>query len=807
MSTAQSPGNGQVIEISPRMARRYMNYEILSAVIWLVFGAAVGGAVFSGLLIVLKLTEVQIGYIMSLGLLMLPMQMIGAMVQRRYFHRKHYWLFWVAIHYSCFGVIALLAATWLQLPRGLGVTLFFGSYALAQFAAQCCGAVGSAWLGDVIPPRESSAFWNRRGGITLICNMVIGIAVGQLVDLLGQDKLSTYAMVMGGGACFGLLSMIPRYALADPNPHPEAQESPWAQIKLAFADRSFRQITRYFCFQSAAGWVIAAFYFVYLQREMKFSMTAIQILGAFGCLAGVAGAFFFRVVGGKFGNKTVLIFCSVGKFFEFILYALLLPGNSLLDHWGAALFAWVCLPLGLAAPEFTPGMLSALPTFLVAGFFNVGLGAAQQSILTTIGDRSLRGIRIGIFSTLVGICGFAVSSQSGFFYDYLASLPALKASIYNPVSVMAAIAAVGFLLSPLWLIGFRDEAKRSALNAVKSLIIANPVRAVYHANLLSQPLGESVRVATLRKAHGDLFSNELIRGLYSPSSQVRDGAMMNLSNFKWESSPELETELIKLIDIPEIGMQAMAARTAGRLRLTQATPALIRNFRNEDVTLAQACIFSAGLIGSPEAEAPLCEILNDRRMSMLWPLAAEALSRFGGSHHAPLVFKVLQNERYWVLRQQTLISLGRIMQKDKSAAHAAFENEERLPGSAVEQLLRRICNHVKWGEPELRPSFVRAMDRYDKEDYAGALEVVLLAEFAAYQLPVPANREPAAFFRQLIGSEYLGDALAVNGPYPGINLQLQLELYRGLQAREDDCDRFWLLTALLICEELLSREV
>ena len=94
--------------IPPRLIRRYMNYMIVAALIWCFFGAVVSGPLQAGLLLSLQLSKAQIGFVMSLSLLFLPMQMIGALLQQRFFHRKRFWFWCILVHYSSFLGIALL---------------------------------------------------------------------------------------------------------------------------------------------------------------------------------------------------------------------------------------------------------------------------------------------------------------------------------------------------------------------------------------------------------------------------------------------------------------------------------------------------------------------------------------------------------------------------------------------------------------------------------------------------------------------------------------------------------------------------
>lgn len=795
--------------IPPRVVRRYLNYMIVAAMIWCFFGASIGGPIFSGLLLALDLTKAQIGFVMSIGLLFLPMQMIGAILQQRFFHRKRFWMICVLVHYSSFLGISLLTACWLKLPASLALMVFMGTYALSQFSAQLSGAVGNAWAGEIIPPRESTAFWNRRSGAVLIASMVAGILMGKMVDILGKDNRSTYAIIMGVGVIFGYLSMFSNLVMRDPDPHPHKDGSPFLQIKSILGNRQFLWVTAFFSFQSMAGWVSSGFIFVYLQRDMSFSMTSIQILSAVSCLVGFASAYFFRIVGSKYGNKPILVLCSILKAGEFVLWGTLRSGNGFLDELGMWAINNISTTFNLGHLSLQPGLIGTLPVFMVGGFVNIGIGSSQMAIITSTGNKRDRSLSIGIFYSLVGISSFLVSSQSGLLYEYFDSLKFIQESSFNSFNVLSLITAVGYFLSVFIISNFREDGSASTTNVMRTIFSSNPVRSVYHAHLLSQPMTEGHRMETLRRAQGALISNELIKDLYSPSSRVRDGALLNVCRLEGKLPPELEAEVIKLIDIPEIGMQAMAARTLGRLRVGSAVPALLRHVDDiGDMALAQACIFSLGLIGDPAAENSLCAVLDNRRCQALWPLAAEALSRLGTGdcRHTRRIFMVLENESYWVLRQQTLISLCRLMLEDHSTAHTLFEAEEKMPGAEVEKRLRGICQHPLWAQLSLPPpSFEAAIGACDHDDYTGALDVVLPAMLSLYNIrPQHAGMTPAQFLSERFGNGRMRDAGLNHDTYPATNLWLQLKLWAELKYETDGRDRFLLLTALVAGERLLS---
>lgn len=791
-----------VVNLPPRTIRRYMNNQIAAAVIWCVFGAATTGPILAGLLLALELTKAQIGFVMSLALLFQPMQIIGALLQKRFFNRKTFWTIFVAIHYGCFLLIAILAAVWLKLPASFALTAFMLLYAVSQWALQTQAAVQNAWVGDVIPARESTAFWSRRSAMALLATMVCGILMGKLVDLLGRDERSTYAVATALGALFGFVSMYANLLARDPYPKASPGGSPARQIREVLSSAPFRRITAFFSFQAVAAWVSSGFIFVYLQRDMSFSMTSIQVLNAIACVVGFFAAYLFRAVGTKYGNRPVLILCSLLKTGEFILYANLHPGNGALDEFGLYLTHAIAQFSGLPAIEFQSGFFSAIPIFMLGGFVNIGLTSSQMSIITSTGSRQLRSISIGVFSSIVGLAGFLVSSQSGLLYEFFDTVPLIQNSAFSSFNVLSMITAAGYFLSLFIIAGLREDGAAPTADVVRTLFSANPIRSVYQVHLLAQPLSEGHREETLRRVKSSFAANELIDGLYNPSSRVRDGALLNICRLDGEVAPEIVDAVVKLLDIPELGMQAMAARTLGRLRARRAIPDLIRHFEDDDLALAQASLSAASWIGAQEAEESIVRILRHPRRVHLWSIAAEALSRIGDQRYVRLVLPLLDSERYWVIRMQTLISLCRLLLPDKVKIHPIFEAEERRPGSEIERLLKNFCAHPIW-PPGQRPSFEVLMRRCDENDFLGCCEAVLPPQLALFGIEMPAGVEPGAFLSERFLPGRMREELLNSDSYIGVSLYLELQLWSRLRYQPDDSDRFLLLTSLIAAERLI----
>ncbi len=794
------------IVLSPRIIRRSMNLSILSAVLWSFFGATVGGAIFTGLLRSIELTKPQIGIIMTIPLLFPPLQIFGAYLQRNFFHRKKFWFVCSTTYYSLNAVLIVLVLAWAKIPPQLGFAIFMMIFAMVQIFAQLPASTNLGWLGELVPRRESNAYWNKRTGWAGISGMIAGIAMGKLVDILGRDYSLTYVIVLTLGVIFGYTSTLIFAGVVDPDPAPRPGENFLTLLKETWKNRQYRILTFFFSYQAFFAWLSTGFIFFYLQdaKGMNFSMMIIQVCLAVSSVVAFLSGYLFKIVGAKYGRKPVLILCSVLKAIEFVMWGTMLPKDGFLDEMGNYLIHNFCTSFHLAPMHMPPGFFSTMPVFIFGGFVNMGIASSQMSLLTSLGNKRIQSLAIALFSSIVGLSGVITSFVSGYLYKYLDDIPAIQQSSLNPFNYLALAGALGFLTSVFVLRYFREEGAAPTGDMVRMLLAQNPFRAVYQANILSQPMTEGSRVDTLRKASGNLVANEIAKDFYNPSSRVRDIALLSLTRQQGKLTPELEQDLIKLMDIPELGMQAMAARTLGRLRIEAGVPSLMAKIYSDDLTLAQACVFALGLIGKAEAAPELAKILGDDKARSLWPLAAEALSKVGDYRYTKLIFHAYEVESYYVLRMQCLIAAVRSLALDKPMTHTRFEAEEKLPGSEVESLLKTICadETVRENSPVDFESVIAAYDRSLYLDVASRMIATVLEA-----LKVVENRDKLAdsdfIEARFLPGGRIREAMLNATEYVSVNLYLQLKLWSQLKYNAGEGEERHILFAILFLQENL----
>jgi len=452
---------------------------------------------------------------------------------------------------------------------------------------------------------------------------------------------------------------------------------------------------------------------------MNVEMKTLQILIAISSAFSFLCAYFFRVVGTKYGRKPVLMLCTGLKAGEFLLWASLIPGNYYLDNLGNAIIAKAGLLMDFAAFTVPVGLLSALPIFLLSGFTTVGIASAQQSLITSQSERKIQGMAIAVMYSSIGLCGAIAGVSSGWVYTFLETVQFL--GVFHPFNVMAMVSALVCASSVLLISQFHEDGAMKARKMVKILLTENPIRQVYQSYVMGQPLSEKSRVSKLQYLRGSMVTQELVADLYSPSSRVREEAIAHLNQLNGKVDEVVVDELLKLATIPELGMRVQAMRALGRLHAAKARTLAENLALSPEAPLAQAAVFTIGMLGRPESRQILYKLLNNgEQYYYLQAAAAEALSRIGNESDAEIIYRAFSSEDNPLLAKQILLALCRIWNVDgKAGAYTVFDSELKEPGETIESQLRSFCNSRSWGNHRLKePEFEKLMAHFDQNEFS-----------------------------------------------------------------------------------------
>lgn len=791
--------------LSSRIIRRSLDSFYKANVLWALYGICTYGAIYTGMLLSLGMSQGQIGWVMSIPMFTLPVQILGAVLQQRYFNRKRFWVTALSFYLLMFAAMALLVAVWPVLPNAAAVPLFIFVLILANIGFQLHRPVQLAWQTDIVPDREVSVFWNRLTAQGMVASVLAGFVMGWVADKLGRDNRMTFVYILVFSLVFAAMSLRINARIPDPDPDPRAEGGLLKNILQVLRNSHFRRLSAVFSIQSVSAWLCVAFIFVHLQRTMGFSMVEMQVLAGISCTVSFAAGRLFEIVGKHYGRKPVLLICTLVKSIEFLLWGTMRPG----DHWldlivrqatTSVLGDWAAMPTGFA---------SAIPVFILGGFVNVGIASMQLAFMRNIGTRHNQTLAISLFLSLSGVIGGVVAGMSGWLFNLLDTpgfgpdgLRRIAGGFgLTPFNILAIVGAAGYVVCAFFIRFLREDGAVPTLHVVRMLFANNPVRGVYHAQSLANSLTEATRMDILSHARGGLVEGELVRDLYSCSSQVRDGAMRNLSGTGAEMDNVVAEELVKLLGMPELGLQVEAAKALGRSRYKPALPYLVALFDNEDANLAAASIYAVGLLGDKSALSELRRVLElEDALPIEKAQAAESLSRMCDPSDARLIFSAFTQNASPVLLTQCLVSICRCME-DGSHVYEVFEDELRNPGTITVSLFESIAQRRQGLDID---TMVDSLDGGRFHEVATSV-IAPVVEFCLPCACPPGISQTDFLKSQFLENGTFRDERLEGGDYVATSLWLQLRLWSYLEYAAGEQDRFVLLTILFLCDRLAKR--
>jgi len=761
---------------SQRNINKSIKYILISTVIWSVFFVATTGATLSGLQITLKLSNIQIGIMTSMLMLFLPLQIVGAIIQERYFNRKNFCEGLLLIGYSSFLLIMILLANWTKMTEQSAIFIFIALFALSQATAQLQVSPWFSWMGDLVPKQENNNFWTKRGSYSQVAILVSSIVLGLLIDHFGKTNINTYKYMMLLAFIAGITSLALLHMAKDVKSKQEKSTiSLYKKIRIIWRDKQTKILITVASIQSFFVFFCVPFTFIYLQESLNFSMLQVQILGAIACISAFLSAYLFRIIGNKYGRKPVLIICYFMKFFELMLWMTLFPGS---------------------------GFTHAAIVFILAGFVNIGIANSTLSLITSVSNRRTRSIAVALFFSIPGLIGFISSNFSGVLLNFFESTNFVEVTRFSGYNVLAAIGSLGYIISAFIFVKFKETGSISTTTVVRILLTNNPIRSIVHAQILSNPVPEKNRISTLNKATSNIISQELIDDLYNPSSRVRESAVDTISRMKTTPEPAVYNELIKTLDIPSLGIQSEAAKALGYQKIKEAIPHLYEHIHDGDTSLAFSCIYALGLIGSKEVVDKLASLLNNNKFSVLWPEIVETLGKISDYKYVEIMFHIYKNEYNWTLKKQELIAIIRVFCENKrEAIYSTFEKETRKPASVMDRQVKLAINKI--GNTQNHSDEI--MHALDYGKYLESLELFIMDILEHYQQPLLGKTSHEQAVK--LGELFRPDGILKTYPIFNSNKNTKifaiiLYMWAEIKCFPTDFNRFTYLACILLIQQM-----
>lgn len=361
-------------------ARRTMRLSIIEGGFSMFFINWTAGSVLTGYALHLGATPAELGLIGAVPLLAQAASPLVAWLAGRAGRRRG-----VAVAAAVLGrLLWLLAAALPALaPPEARVGWLVALVALSSVFIAGNATLWTAWMGDVVPPRERGRYFGLRTGVLGVVGTAANLAAGAWLDRVASPLDFQVVLLVAVGSGLVAAALLARHA-----------EPPVSAARLHFretftaplSDPAFRRFLLFAVYWQFAVLVAAPFVLPYFLGPLKMSFTQVAVWSAIASVAGLVIAPLWGRLADRVGNKPVLAIATVGA-------GTLLP------------LCWM-----LAGPgRLWPIWVSAVVDALVWG----AIGPALFNLALASAPRANRAAFIAALSAASGLAGFAGGLLSG----------------------------------------------------------------------------------------------------------------------------------------------------------------------------------------------------------------------------------------------------------------------------------------------------------------------------------------------------------------------------------------------------------
>lgn len=333
-------------------------------------------------------TDVHVGTLAALPVLLLFVQPLAALAVARISRRK--WIWFACSLAQRLSLLPIALGPWLfaNLPDHVWLGTLLGVIAIHQMLLHFSTPLWMAWMSDYLPHRGLSEFWGvrHRGTQWAAAASLVGVAIFSLAS--GLEIRFTASVIFSIAMLLGLADSLLFIKVPEPQIARRTVPHAWAAVSAPFRHRDFRSFILYSCWWNFACMVGAPFISIFLLGYAKMSLFQVLNLWA---LSWVGGSMFSKSFGRlveRHGQRPVMILCTVFKA-SLMFCLLLVPANAVTAFW----------------------ML--LPAFMLDALLNSGITIANNSFLLKVSPQDQRVMFIAAGMAFAGLAGGLTSIATG----------------------------------------------------------------------------------------------------------------------------------------------------------------------------------------------------------------------------------------------------------------------------------------------------------------------------------------------------------------------------------------------------------
>lgn len=529
---------------------RALRAFIFSSGMWGAWGQiiGIGTAVFTGYVLYLGASDVQVAYFVSIASFASIGQVISSLIAPR-IKRKKLFIFILGMVEMSLRFAMILAPLFLE---GTPAIIFVGiALGLALLCGHTVSPIYNDWLATIIPEDIRARFISRQTMANLLSGMAAAFAAGKYIDLFTEETryaafLTAFvlATILGIGGYVNLMRV----------PFREHITTTPGNLFTPFRDRPFLKLLLFFLLWNFALGISSPFYSVFMLKTLHIDYATVAILNSLFMGAMVIG---YRILGGlvdKYGGKAIL--------------QILVPPCVLLP------VLWV-----FNRADF----YYLIPVAMVlSGLIHSGILVSVNAILFgMLSDGRNKTTYFAAWSTAINMT-YAIAPLLG----------SALVAYFAPVHLQWFNMPVGNL-------------QLSFLATSVLLIIPVLFLPAISDNKQTSP-GELFNQVSRGNLLGYLYG-----ALSFKLSSDEDNRAQALRQMGRSRSPMALDQLIKALDDANPEVRRQAAQGLGEAGATQAIDPLLEELKDEESDIRTEAIEALGKIGDPNIIDHLIEALND----------------------------------------------------------------------------------------------------------------------------------------------------------------------------------------------------
>ncbi|MBO0347744.1 MFS transporter [Phormidium pseudopriestleyi FRX01] len=305
--------------------RNSLQASTLDGVFATFFSCATGGVLLSNFLLDLGASNVEIGFLAAIPMLMNFLQPVGAYLGDRTTSRHWYTL-------SIFSISRLL---WLFLLLGIGWFLMdprqahhlvLGTLAIVALT-HLLGAFGSpswvSWMAALVPDRLRGRYFGIRNSAANLTSLLAMPILGVMVSQWDGGTIEGYGIILCVAIAAGIISLCFQFLMADVNPQIWGRDRPTVlnyettpsssaiALPSFLKDKNFRIFLLYFgCWMFAVN-LSAPFFNLYLLKDLELDVSWVTLYNSLAAGANLLMLPIWGKLADRLGNRPLLFFVGI----------------------------------------------------------------------------------------------------------------------------------------------------------------------------------------------------------------------------------------------------------------------------------------------------------------------------------------------------------------------------------------------------------------------------------------------------------------------------------------------------------------